>query len=114
MQLAGQGRGQVEPESVDMHFGDPVAQRVHDELQRVWVASVETVARPGVVGVPREVVVVEFVVGAIVDAAETQGRADMVTFGRVVVDDVEDDLDTCLVQCANHCLEFGDGAACVR
>ena len=33
MELAGQGGGQVEAEPVDVHLGDPVAQRVHDELE---------------------------------------------------------------------------------
>src|SRR5205809_6693996 len=41
VQRPGECRGEVEPETVDMHLGDPVAQRVHDELQRVWVADVE-------------------------------------------------------------------------
>src|SRR3546814_9384977 len=41
--LAGQGRRQVEAEPVDVHLGHPVAQRVHDQLQRVGVSHVEAV-----------------------------------------------------------------------
>ena len=39
VELAGQGRGEVEPEAVDVHLGDPVAQRVHDQLQHVRASA---------------------------------------------------------------------------
>jgi hypothetical protein len=48
VELAGQGGRQVEPEAVDVHLGDPVAQRVHDQLQHVRVAHEQAVARAGV------------------------------------------------------------------
>jgi hypothetical protein len=38
VELAGQRGGQVEPEAVDVHLGDPVAQRVEDQPQRAEVA----------------------------------------------------------------------------
>ena len=47
VELAGQRRGQVEPEPVDVHLGDPVAQRVHDQPQRLVLADVEAVAGAG-------------------------------------------------------------------
>src|SRR5262249_9059060 len=37
VELAGQGGGEVEPEPVDVHFGDLVPQRVHDEVENVRV-----------------------------------------------------------------------------
>ena len=46
VELAGQRRGEVEAEAVDVHLGDPVAQRVHDQLQRVRVAHVEELPVP--------------------------------------------------------------------
>ncbi len=51
VELARQRRGEVEAEAVDVHLGDPVAQRVHDQLQRVRVADVEGVPRARVVHV---------------------------------------------------------------
>ena len=75
VELAGQGGGEVEAEAVDVHLGDPVAQRVHDQLQRVRVAHVEGVAGAGVVHVVALVVLDEAVVGRVVDALEAQRRA---------------------------------------
>ena len=68
VELAGQGGGEVEPEAVDVHLGDPVAQRVHDQLQRVRVAHVQRVAGAGVVHVVARVVVDQAVVRGVVDA----------------------------------------------
>ena len=38
--LAGEGGGQVEPEAVDVHLGDPVAQGVQDQPERRRVPDV--------------------------------------------------------------------------
>ena len=70
VELAGQRRGQVEPEAVDVHLDHPVAQRVHDQLQRVRVPHVEAVAGAGVVHVVLRLVVDQPVVGGVVDARE--------------------------------------------
>ena len=45
--VAGQGGRQIEPESVHMHLGDPIAQAVHDELQYLRVVGVERIAATG-------------------------------------------------------------------
>ena len=108
VQLAGQGRGQVEAEPVDVHLQHPVAQRVHDQLERVRVPDVQRVAAAGVVDVAPGVGVVEAVVGVVVDAAEGERRAPAVALGGVVVDHVEDDLDARRVQRLDHRLELAD------
>src|SRR5262249_32296483 len=54
-QLAGQGRGQVEAEAIDVHLQDPVAQAVHDELQDARVLHVQRVAAAGEVHVEARV-----------------------------------------------------------
>ena len=94
-----------------MHLGHPVAQRVHDQLQRMRVADVEAVAGPGVVHVVALVVVDQPVVRGVVDAAHGQRRAQVVALCGVVVDDVEDHLDVGLVQGAHHRLELLDLSA---
>lgn len=56
LELAGQRGRKIESETIDMHFGDPVAQAVRDELQRVRRAHQQGVAGAGrveVVGVGR-------------------------------------------------------------
>ena len=105
-QLAGQRRGEVEAEPVDVHLGDPVAQAVHDQLQHVRVADVEAVAGAREVDVVAGLVVHHPVVGEVVDAAHRQHRAHVVALGGVVVDDVEDHLDVGAVQRLDHRLEL--------
>ena len=56
VELAGEGGGEVEAEAVDVHLGDPVAERVHDEFEHLRVADVERVAGAGVVHVVARVV----------------------------------------------------------
>ena len=122
VQFAGQRGGEVEPEPVDVHLQDPVAERVHDQLQRVRVPHVQAVAAARVVHVPRLVPVVEPVIGGVVDAAEAQRRPHVVALGGVVVDHVQDDLDARVVQRLDHGLELahllaelaGRGVAVVR
>ena len=46
------------------------------------------------------------VIGGVVDAAERERRAQLVSFGRVVVDHVENHLDAGRVQVADHRLEL--------
>ncbi len=89
-----------------MHLQHPVPQRVHDQLQRVRVAGVEAVTGSGEVFVEPQVAVEEPVVGGVVDAAEVDCRAQVVALSGVVVDDVEDDLDTGFVKRADHGLEL--------
>ena len=71
VQLAREHRREVEPEAVDVHVIHPVAQRIHDELDRARVLHVETVAGAGEVRVEARILL-EPVVRAIVDAAQRQ------------------------------------------
>ena len=106
VELAGQRRGEVEAEAVDVHLGHPVAQRVHDQLQRVGVPDVEGVPGARVVHVVALVVLDQPVVRRVVDALEAQRRAEVVALGGVVVDHVEDHLDAGLVHRLHHRLEL--------
>ena len=108
VELSGQAGRQVEAEAVDVHLRHPVAQRVHDQLQDMGAAHQRGVAGPGRVVVERLVLVGEPVVRGVVDPAERQGRSEVVAFGRVVVDDVEDHLDARTVQVTHHRLELED------
>jgi hypothetical protein len=68
--------------------------------------TLKAVAGAGGVEIVPPVVVGQPVVGGVVDAAERQRRPELVALGGVVVDDVEDDLETGLVQGADHRLEL--------
>jgi hypothetical protein len=93
VQLARQRRREVEAEAVDVHLGDPVAQRVHQQLQHARVLHVQRVAAAGEVHVVARRAGRQAVVGGVVDAAEGQRRPPLVALGGVVVDHVEDDLE---------------------
>ena len=41
VQLAGQRAGEIEAKAVDVHFGDPVAQRIHHQLEHLRVHYVQ-------------------------------------------------------------------------
>ena len=75
------------------------------------MVHVERVAHAGRVEVVARIVVDEPVVGGVVESAETQRRPEVIALGRVVEDDVEDDLKPGGVDCLDHRLEFGDLAA---
>ncbi len=111
VELPGEGGREVEAEAVDVHLGDPVPQRVHDQLEHVGVPHQQAVAGAGGVVVVRPVAVDQTVVGGVVDAPpppEGQGGAQLVALGRVVVDHVEDDFETGRVQRLHHGLELVD------
>ena len=111
MEFSSQGGCQIEAEAVDMHLGDPVAQRIHNQLQRVWVAHIQGVTGAGVVHVVLAIAFDQAVVGLVVDASEADGWAHVVALGGVVVDHVEDDLNAGIVKCAHHALELADCSA---
>ena len=106
VQLARQRARQVEAEAVDVHVEHPVAQAVHDELQHLRAAHVQRVAAAGEVQVVALVVGDEPVVRQVVHAAQRQRGAEMIPFRRVVVDDVEDDLEAGAVERLHHPLEL--------
>ena len=106
VQLARQRRREVEAEAVDVHVDDPVAQAVHDQLQHVRVPHVQGVAGAGVVHVVAAVVGHQPVVGGVVDALERQHRPEVIAFGGVVVDHVENHLDAGVVQRLHQVLEL--------
>src|SRR4030095_6376680 len=77
VELTGEGRGEVEAETVHVHLEDPVAQAVHDQLEGAGMGHVEGVAAPRVVHAVAGAVRDQPVVGGVVDAAEGQGRGKL-------------------------------------
>ena len=78
MQFPGQCRGQVKTEAIYMHFRNPVAQAVHDELEYLRVASVKAVTGTRIIHIVAQVILHETVIGGVINAFERQGRAEMV------------------------------------
>ena len=91
-----------------MHFGDPIAQAIGDELQRVRRAHEQRVSGACGVEVVSAVVVDQTIVGAVVDAFEAEGRATVVAFGGMVVHHVEDDFHAGMMVRLDHGFELVD------
>ena len=108
MQLARERGREVEAEAVHVHLLDPVPQRIHQELQRVWLPHVQRVPGARVVHVVPGIVRRRAVVRGVVDALERKHRPHLVAFGGVVVDDVEEHLDAGAMQRLDHRLELLD------
>ena len=92
-----------------MHVRHPVAQRVGDELQTGRIVGSKGISGAGVVGI--QPVARKAVVRLIVEPAKRQRGADLVAFGGVVVDDVENHLESRRVQRFDHRLELAHLAA---
>ena len=103
--IAAQDRRQVEAEAVDVIVVHPMPQAQEDHLADDRMVAVDGVAATGIVAVILAAAG-EHVIDLVFEPLEAQRRAVLVAFGGVVEDDVEDDLDAGLVQCADHLLEF--------
>ena len=102
---SGESRREIEPETVDPHLFDPVAQAVHHHPQHIGVPESKGVAGTGeIVAVPL-VAFHQVVVGFVVDTPETERRPHAAAFGRMVVDDVEDHFDIGIVHLLHEDLE---------
>jgi hypothetical protein len=90
-----------------VHVGDPVAQAVEDQPAHHRVIRVQRIAGPRVVRIAGTIGREE-IVGVVVEPAKRQRGAAVVAFRRMVVDDVQDDLDARAVQRLDHVPELVD------
>ena len=109
--VARQSGGEIEAETVDMHLADPITQTVHDELERARMEHIEGVAGAGEIQVKARIFREQPVVGRVIDPAKAERRPEMIAFGGVIVDDVENHLDAGGVQIAHHRFELRHLAA---
>ena len=70
------------------------------------MAEIERVAGPSVVDVVTRLIREKPIVGAVIEAFEGKGRPEFIPLGGVVVDDVQDDFETAVVEARDHLLEF--------
>ena len=91
-----------------MHFGDPVAQRIGDQLQGMRRAHKQRVSGAGGVEVVLLITFHQSVVGGVVDTLEAQSGAHMVALGGVVVHHVKNDLHAGMMICLDHGFELVD------
>jgi hypothetical protein len=93
-----------------VHVGDPGPEAVEDQPPDDRLVRVQGVAGAAVVGVAGPVAGHREVVLVVGEAAVAERRAAVAALGRVVVDDVEDDLQPCPVEGLHEVPELVDRA----
>lgn len=92
-----------------MHFLHPVPQRIHHHAQRADIGEIEGVTGAGVVDV-EAAIVGQAVIAGVVDPLEGKRGAELVAFGSVVVDHVQQHFQAGVMQPRDHLLKLGHGA----
>ena len=69
--------------------------------------EIEGITSSGIVDVVARLVRQQPIVRRVVDAFERERRAEMISFGRVIVNNIEDDFDASVVKARHHLLELG-------
>src|SRR5262245_61741694 len=95
--VAVEERGQIEPEAGHTQLFYQVPKTVQYHTANNGMIGVERVPRAAVVGEPRAVLL-EDIVGVVLQPAETQSGPAVVAFAGVIEDNVENDLDARPVQ----------------
>ena len=75
VKFACEGGGQIEPETIYVHFRHPIAKRIHDELQHLRMPHIQCVAGPGIVHVKARIVVHQPVISRVIDTPHAEHGA---------------------------------------
>ena len=108
VRLAAENGAEIEAETVDLHLGRPVAQRIQHHLQHARMRGVDRVSGAGVVDVVARLVRHRAVIGEIVDALERKRRPLLVAFRGMVVDDVQYHFQPGVMKSAHHVAEAAE------
>src|SRR5437764_15041127 len=97
---------EIETKTIDMHVHHPIAQAVHHQLKDARVKQIKSVTRPSEIDIKARVLRMYAVVREVVDPAEAKRRTEMISFSRMIVDHVQNHLDACCMQLADHRFEL--------
>lgn len=97
---------QIEVKVVYVYLCYLVVQVVQYYLQDVWMVQVQCIVGFCIVDVVVLVIWIEMVIGGVVEVFEGQCWFQFVVFGGMVIDDVEDDFQFCIVQVGDYVVEF--------
>ena len=103
--ISTQDGAEVEPEAVDVHFNNPVAQAVQDKGLYNRVITVHGVTAAGVVTVIAGVIF-QYIIDGIVQTAERKNRAEFAALSGVIKYDVQNHFDAIFMQLAHHPFEL--------
>src|SRR5438874_1119287 len=99
---------EIETKTIDMHVRHPIAQAVHHQLKDTRVKQIKSVTRPSEIDIKARILTIHAIVCKVVDPAEAKRRTEMISFSRMIVDHVQNHLDACCMQLADHRLELED------
>ncbi len=99
---------QVEAEAINMHFLNPVVETIDNKPSNYMMIGIKCITTAGVIDMTT--LRIHDVVDVVGKAAIAEGRSGMITFGGVIIDHIEDHLDTGAMQCLDHVAEFVQGA----
>ena len=102
---AAQNRSQVEAETIDVHFLNPIAQTLQNKEHHIRMIAVECVSAS------RKIHIIFFfiwknVILVILNSLEFKSIAALVSFARVIVNHVQNHFDSCSMEIFYHLLEF--------
>src|SRR5215469_13113635 len=103
--FAPENGSEVETEPIHVHIGYPVTKTIGDHLQYARMAQVHRVTGAGVVDVKAGLVRKQPIVGSVVYSAKRKCRTTLVTFRGVVVNHIENDLESSIVKMCDHLFE---------
>src|SRR4030095_5675637 len=104
--IAGQTDGKIEAKSVHVHFQDPITQAVHHQLKRPGMQQVKGVACAREIQIEPRLVRTKGGISEIVDAAETECWTEMISFGSMIINNIENHFDAGGVKTAHHRFEL--------
>ena len=93
---------QIEAESIDTDDFGKIRETVEDDLSHPRVLDVQRIATARIVDVGRRLVWQRSIVGEVVDAAKPERRSVPAGLAGMVIGDVKNDLEPCIMQAAHH------------
>src|SRR4029450_7676768 len=101
MKLSCERGRQIKAKSIDVHLEHPIAQAVHNQLKGARVSHIQRISAPGVIHVIATIVD-QTIIRGVVDSSKAQSRSQLVSLSGVVVNDIDDDLDTFTMKGLHH------------
>src|SRR5438309_1385625 len=77
------------------------------------MADIQGIAGACVIDVILLLIREKTVIAGVIDPLKRQSRTKLIPFGRMVVDDVEYDLQSCVVEAGNHFFKFAEAVGYV-
>src|SRR5690606_30086242 len=109
--FASQHWRQIEAKAIHLHHSAPVAQTIQYHLQYTRMNQVERVTTAAVVDIAGAVLLLQAIIGKVVDTTERECWPQVAAFCGVVEHDIQYHLHPCIMKAIHHLTELQDGVA---